>query len=91
MLSGSRTYIWPFAPSRALQVFAPKRLLQPFHFGGGLDLLGPGYVGGCPSPFSGGSLSGGGSVLARRLDSESLVACVPGSVAGDLGKVFCPQ
>ena len=45
--------------------------------------------GGSPSPFGGGRLSGGGSMLARHLDS--LVACVLVSVAGDLGKVFCPQ
>ena len=41
---GARTGILPFVPSRALQVLAPKRLQQPYHFGGGLDLLGLGYI-----------------------------------------------
>ena len=40
----------PFVPSRALQVLAPKRLQQPYHFGEGLDLLGLGYIRGFSFP-----------------------------------------
>lgn len=77
-------------PNRVPQFPAPEQLGRLFHLGGGSNLLGYSAVRGFFGPIQFG-WGGGGGVERRWFQAitglDSLVACIPVSIASDLGGI----